>query len=470
MSDLLAPLLADGILDEVVARLKSGKEADLWLVRQGAEIVAAKVYKPRLTRSFKNDAAYREGRQVRNSRTQRAMDRGTRFGQAAAEEAWKSKEADALYTLHAAGVRVPKPVLFHEGVLLMEVVVDATGSPAPRLIDTAISREQAGAFYADLRSQAVRMLTCDLIHGDLSPFNVLMGASGPVIIDFPQVIGAAHNNQAERFFLRDLENLRSHFAALDPSLRGASGDGQEIWRAYVRRELTPEFVPSGKRLQEHSRQEHSRQEHSRQDHSRQDHSRQDHSRQDHSRQEHSRQEHPHQDHPRQDHPRQDHPRQDHPRQDHPRQEHPRQEHPRQEHPRQEHPRQDHPRQDHPRQDRSRQNHPQQEHPRQDYAPNSPKPPATTATRPNRPPSPQGRPAPELQQQQRRPPDRARRGPPTPEVVRVARLPSRPTTAAPSFAQGQQPQAAKPGASPSHGPPAGPSNRRGDGRFNRRRSS
>jgi RIO kinase 1 len=283
MHDLLAPLLADGIIDEVLGRLKSGKEADLWLVRHGGEIVAAKVYKPRLTRSFKNDAAYREGRQVRNTRTQRAMDRGTRFGQAAAEEAWKSKEADALYALHAAGVRVPKPVLFHEGVLLMEVVVDGTGSPAPRLVDAHVPPEQAAALYADLRQQAVRMLTCDFIHGDLSPFNVLMGSQGPVVIDFPQVIGAAHNSQAERFFERDLENIRRHFAALDPSLHASSRDGREIWRAYVRRELTPDFVPSDKRPQ----------------------------------------------HPRQEHPRQaQHPRQEHPRQEHPRQEHPRQEHPR----------------------------------------------------------------------------------------------------------------------------------------------
>jgi RIO kinase 1 len=243
MVNALEPLLADGVIDQVISRLKSGKEADLYLVRHGQEVVAAKVYKARETRSFKNNSAYLEGRRVRNSRTQRAMDRGSRFGQAAAEEAWKTKEADALHALHAAGVRVPRPVLFYEGVLLMEVVVDAAGHPAPRLIDARVEREQAAALYAGLRAQVVRMLCCDLVHGDLSPYNVLLGWDGPVIIDFPQVVGAAHNSQAEGFFFRDLANLRHYFEAIDPELRAAAGDGREIWRAYTKRELTPDFVP-----------------------------------------------------------------------------------------------------------------------------------------------------------------------------------------------------------------------------------
>jgi RIO kinase 1 len=245
MNDPLALLLADGVIDEVCGRLKSGKEADLWLVQHGGHIVAAKIYKARQARSFRNNAAYKEGRQVRDTRTQRAMQRGSRFGQAAAEEAWKAKEADALYTLHAAGVRVPTPVMFYEGVLLMELVVDSGGHPAPRLVDAHIPRERAAALYADLRGQIVRMLGCHLIHGDLSPYNVLVGAKGPVVIDFPQVVGAAHNSQAESFFLRDLENVRRFFATIDPALHAAKLDGREIWRAYVRGELGPEFVPSG---------------------------------------------------------------------------------------------------------------------------------------------------------------------------------------------------------------------------------
>src|SRR5512133_1903293 len=228
MTDRLAPLLADGVIDEIVARLKSGKEAYVWLVRHGGEIVAAKVYKARHARNFKNNAAYQEGRRVRDTRTQRAMDRGSRFGQAAAEDAWKAKESDALHALHAAGVRVPRPVLFHDGVLLMELVVDAHGRPAPRLVDAHVAREAAAALYADLRAQVVRMLGCDLVHGDLSPYNVLLGRDGPVVIDFPQVVGAAHNSQAESFLHRDVENLRRFFAAIDPALASSANDAREI--------------------------------------------------------------------------------------------------------------------------------------------------------------------------------------------------------------------------------------------------
>jgi RIO kinase 1 len=243
MTGPLDRLLADGVIEEIIVRLKSGKEADIFLVEHAGEIVAAKVYKERKTRSFRNNAAYKEGRQVRNSRTQRAINRGSRFGQAASEEAWKSMEADALHKLHAAGVRVPKPVMFYEGVLLMEAVIDAEGHPAQRLIDAAIPAELASSYYGDLRAQTIKMLSCDLIHGDLSPYNVLLAWNGPTLIDFPQVIGAAHNTQAESFYQRDLETLRRFFAGLDPALAQRTGDGREIWRAYVRRELSLDFVP-----------------------------------------------------------------------------------------------------------------------------------------------------------------------------------------------------------------------------------
>ncbi len=244
--DPLAMLQEEGVVDEVVGRLKSGKEADVWLVRHGGVLVAAKIYKQREFRSFKNDAGYKEGRTVRNSRTQRAMDKGSKFGRASAEEAWKSAEADALFTLHAAGVCVPKPVLFFEGVLLMELVLAEDGHPAPRLIDAEITAENAGPLYEFLRGEAVKMLMADLIHGDLSPYNVLIGPTGPVIIDFPQTIAAAKNSQSEQYFERDLENLRGFFGGFDPAVKARTGDTGEIWRAYVRRELTADFVPSGR--------------------------------------------------------------------------------------------------------------------------------------------------------------------------------------------------------------------------------
>ncbi len=243
MNDPLDVLIADGIIDEVLGRLKSGKEANISLVRRGEQVLAAKVYKDRATRSFKNNADYKEGRKVRNSRTQRAIEGGGRFGRDAAEQAWKSAEADALHKLSGRGVRVPNPVMFYEGVLLMDLVRDAEGRPAPRLIDTAIDRDAAVAVYADLVAQIISMLCCDVIHGDLSPYNILAAAEGPTIIDFPQVISAAHSSRAEYFFLRDFDNVVRFVAGFDPSLATHTADGRAIWRAYVARDLTPEFVP-----------------------------------------------------------------------------------------------------------------------------------------------------------------------------------------------------------------------------------
>lgn len=243
MTDQLDVLLADGVIDEVLGRLKSGKEANISLVRRGELVIAAKVYKDRATRSFKNNADYKEGRKVRNSRTQRAIDRGGRFGRDAAEQAWKSAEADALYKLVGSGVRVPAPVMFYEGVLLMDLVSDAEGRPAPRLIDVAIERDAAIGVFADLVAQMISMLCCDLIHGDLSPYNILAAADGPTIIDFPQVVSAVHSSRAEYFFLRDFDNIVRFLAGFDPRLAAHAADGRAIWRAYVARELTPQFVP-----------------------------------------------------------------------------------------------------------------------------------------------------------------------------------------------------------------------------------
>ncbi len=246
LASSLESLLEEGVISEIHGRLKSGKEAEVFAVSYGENVVAAKVYKDRAQRNFKNNATYLEGRSVRNSRSQRAMDRGTRFGQEAAEDAWKVAEANALYKLHAAGVRVPTPVMFLEGVLLMELVRGSNGEPAPRLIDSEIDREAARAAYMDMLAQLVKMLCCDLIHGDLSPYNVLWAEAGATIIDFPQTIAAAGHGRAEFFFQRDARNILGHFAAIEPSLRGRlNGDVREIWRAYVRRELSPEFMPSG---------------------------------------------------------------------------------------------------------------------------------------------------------------------------------------------------------------------------------
>ncbi|HEY3668228.1 MAG TPA: RIO1 family regulatory kinase/ATPase, partial [Polyangiaceae bacterium] len=247
MASSLESLLSEGVITEIYGRLKSGKEADVYAVCYGDSVVAAKVYKDRAQRSFKSNSTYKEGRAVRNTRSQRAMDRGSKFGQEAAEDAWKSAEATALYKLHAAGVRVPTPVMFLEGVLFMELVRGADGEPAPRLIDTELSPAEARTAYLDMLSQLVRILCCDLIHGDLSPYNVLWAEAGPTIIDFPQIVSAAQNSNSETFFMRDARNILGHFAAIDRSLEARlHGDMREIWRAYVRRELSPEFLPMGR--------------------------------------------------------------------------------------------------------------------------------------------------------------------------------------------------------------------------------
>jgi len=243
MTSPLDALIADGVIDEVLGRLKSGKEADISLIRRGDDVLAAKVYKDRATRSFKNNADYKEGRKVRNSRTARAMAGGGKFGRDAAEQAWKSTEADTLYKLIGSGVRVPTPVMFYEGVLLMELVKDGDGRPAPRLIDVAIEPGAALGLYADLVAQIIAMLCCDLIHGDLSPYNILAAADGPTIIDFPQVVSAVHSSRAEFFFLRDFDNVVRFVSSFDPALAVHRHDGRAIWRAYVGRELTREFVP-----------------------------------------------------------------------------------------------------------------------------------------------------------------------------------------------------------------------------------
>ena len=251
MSDSLDLLLADGVIDEILGRIKSGKEATISMVRRGDAVLAAKVYKDRAMRSFKNNVQYKEGRKVRNTRTQRAMDSGGKFGRDSAEQAWKSAEADALFRLVNTGVRTPTPVVFYEGVLLMELVLDHQGRPAPRLEEITLEREAVMGVYCDLVAQLIALLCCDLVHGDLSPYNILLAVDGPTIIDFPQVISAAHNTRAEHFFMRDFENVHSHLAAMDPALWVHRVDGRAIWQAYVRRDLTPQFVPPPPPKQHH---------------------------------------------------------------------------------------------------------------------------------------------------------------------------------------------------------------------------
>jgi RIO kinase 1 len=241
----LQPLVEDGLVDEVVRQLMSGKEAMVFIVRCGGEIRCAKVYKEANKRAFRQAVDYTENRKTKNSRQARAMGKRSKFGRKAQEEAWQSAEVDALYRLAAAGVRVPKPYNFHEGVLLMELVSGADGEPAARLDDLKFTADEARAFHAALMGEVVRMLCAGVIHGDLSEFNVLVGADGPVIIDLPQAVDAAGNNHAKSMLERDVGNLTNYFGQYAPELL-ATRYAQEIWALYESGKLTPDAVLSGR--------------------------------------------------------------------------------------------------------------------------------------------------------------------------------------------------------------------------------
>ncbi|MCX7145918.1 MAG: serine protein kinase RIO [Sulfuritalea sp.] len=241
----LQPLVSEGLVDDVIRQLMSGKEATVYIVRCGEEIRCAKVYKDAKQRSFRKSVSYQEGRKTKNSRQARAMEKGTRYGRQMQEEAWQSAEVDALYRLAAAGVRVPQPYICHEGVLLMDLVTDADGHPAPRLNDVELSPAQALEFHAGLLNQVVRMLCAGIIHGDLSEYNILVGHDGPVIIDLPQAVDAAGNSNAGPMLERDVANLASYFGQFAPELAD-SDYGKEIWRLYQAGNLTPESELTGR--------------------------------------------------------------------------------------------------------------------------------------------------------------------------------------------------------------------------------
>lgn len=240
----LQSLVDEGLIDAVLRQLMSGKEAAVYVVRCGDDVRCAKVYKDANERSFRQAVDYTENRKVKNTRQARAMAKGTRFGREATEAAWQSAEVDALYRLAAAGVRVPKPHNFLDGVLLMELVTDADGEAAPRLNDVLFTPEQALEHHASLLTEVVRMLCAGVVHGDLSEFNVLLAADGPVIIDLPQAVDAAGNNHAERMLLRDVVNLRDFFGRFAPQLLGTDY-GPEIWSLYRSGMLQPDSMLSG---------------------------------------------------------------------------------------------------------------------------------------------------------------------------------------------------------------------------------
>jgi len=251
----LQSLIEEGLIDSVLRQLMSGKEATVFVVRCGDEVRCAKIYKEATQRSFRQAVDYTENRKVKNSRTARAIGRGSKFGRQEQEAAWQSAEVDALYRLAAAGVRVPQPYNFCDGVLLMELVTDANGDAAPRLNDVTFTAEQARQHHATLIKEVVRMLCAGVVHGDLSEFNILLahtpgadGADGvdePVIIDLPQAVDAAGNNHAQRMLLRDVANLRDFFGQFAPELL-TTNFGPEMWHLYQAGLLSNESVLTGR--------------------------------------------------------------------------------------------------------------------------------------------------------------------------------------------------------------------------------
>jgi len=241
----LQPLIEDGLIDTVVRQLMSGKEAMVFVVQCGDETRCAKIYKEATQRSFRQAVDYTENRKVKNTRQARAMTKGTKFGRQAQEAAWQSAEVDALFRLADAGVRVPKPYTFSDGVLLMELVTDDQGDAAPRLNDVTFAPEQARTLHTTLMTEVVRMLCAGIIHGDLSQFNILLAEDGPVIIDLPQAVDAAGNNHAQRMLLRDVDNLRDFFGQFAPELL-STNFGSEIWSLYQSGVLSTDMVLTGR--------------------------------------------------------------------------------------------------------------------------------------------------------------------------------------------------------------------------------
>ena len=240
----IVPLVEDGVVDEVLRQLMSGKEATVYVVRCGKDIRCAKVYKEVAKRSFKQAVEYQEGRKGRNSRRQRAMEKRSKYGRKQQEEAWHNAEVDALYKLERAGVRVPQPFGCFDGVLLMELVTSEEGEVAPRLNDVVLTREQALEDHAVMMGYVIKMLCAGLVHGDLSEFNVLVDDYGPVIIDLPQAVDAAANNHAKSMLERDVNNMIAHYGLYAPELL-KTRYAEEIWALYESGDLHPESELTG---------------------------------------------------------------------------------------------------------------------------------------------------------------------------------------------------------------------------------
>jgi RIO kinase 1 len=229
-------LFDEGLITDVEMQLKSGKEASVYLCRAnpsttGSDLLVAKVFRPRRTRSFKEDAAYKSGRVILKARTRRAVHKKTRFGQEFEDAWWINREHETLELLHSVGADVPRPVRGSAFGILMEYIGDEEG-PAPQLRDVRLGHEEARVVFGRIMANVDLFLRNNLVHADLSPFNILYREGKATIIDFPQAVDARTNRNSYELLRRDLENLTRHF-----SRYGLTDDPEsltsELWYRYL---------------------------------------------------------------------------------------------------------------------------------------------------------------------------------------------------------------------------------------------
>jgi RIO kinase 1 len=239
----------DKLIDDVLRAVKGGKEASVYVCRAhpstGQAFIAAKIYRPRMFRSLKNDALYRQGRDIlgedgktikaRDQRVQRAVANGTRFGHELRSGSWIGHEFETLRVLHDAGLDVPRPYAQGENVIMMGYVGDGE-LPAPTLNTVALERDEAHALFERVMRNVERMLALHRIHADLSAYNILYQDGDITLIDFPQAVDPRVNPHSQSLLARDVERVCQYFNryGVKTDARRLSGD---LWARYMRGEL-----------------------------------------------------------------------------------------------------------------------------------------------------------------------------------------------------------------------------------------
>jgi RIO kinase 1 len=237
----LEAFVEQGLIEEVLGTIKSGKEATVYCCRGGpahnGSLLAAKVYRSRKVRGFSNDAVYNEGRlRQAHRRETRAIVTKSRFGREASFGKWVSEEYETLRALFAAGASVPEPIALADRIIIMEYIGDEEGPAAP-LASVTLSRDEAQQIFERLIEDVEIMLSCNRVHGDLSAFNVLVRPGGaPCIIDFPQAVDPRFNFSALTLLERDLENLSRYFERFGAQAH-AGRIAHDLWSRFLRSDL-----------------------------------------------------------------------------------------------------------------------------------------------------------------------------------------------------------------------------------------